>query len=142
MIKRLGFIAGNRIVDLPTGPIADGAVTLEKMANDCFFTEDSVSGITTNVWADALDLDYKGMNNGGFKVENKDAANSLNYKVLERRANYASGVDEELQASLTLAVGEWGLIALQDAHSRIKIQVIDTVGGSHAAYTIDYLINR
>jgi len=104
--------------------------------------ENSVSGATVNAWADAMDLDYRGVMTGAFVVENTDGANSLDYQVLEERANYAGGTDEELQASFTLAFGEKGLVALQEAHSRIKIQVKSTVGGSHADYTVEYLINK
>lgn len=104
--------------------------------------EDSASGTTTNAWADALDLDYRGVKVGSFEIKNTDPANSLDYKVLERVADYTSGDDEELQASFTLAFGEKAKVNLEYAHSRIKIQVIDTVALSHATYTIRYLLNR
>lgn len=112
------------------------------LTGGAIYTEDSVSGTTTNAWADALDLDTRGMKKGSIVVKNTDDTNSLDYKVLHRPSNYAAGADEELQASYTLAAGDKGLINLGDAHSRIKVQVKDTVGGSHASYTIDYLINR
>lgn len=106
------------------------------------YTEDSVSGTTGNAFTDALDIDMRGIKNGAFVVENTDDANSLDYKVLEERANYAGGTDEELQASYTLAHGEKGLVALQDAHSRIKVQVKSTLADTPATYTIEYLINK
>lgn len=102
----------------------------------------SVSGTTTSEYADALDLDTRGTKGMTAVVKNTDGANSLDYKVLARYANYSSGADEELQAEKVLAHGEKGLIELSKAYARIKIQVKDTVGGDHAAYTIDFLINR
>lgn len=104
--------------------------------------EDSVSGTTTNSCADALDVDTRGMKTLTAVVKNTDGANSLDYKVLARHADYTSGDDEEEQAALTLAAGEKGLIQLVKGYSRIKIQVKSTVPDSHAAYAIEYLINR
>lgn len=125
------------LADLAT---VDGVVDDVKTQTE--YTEDSVSGTTTNAWADALDLDYRGVKAGSFEIENTDGANSLNYKILERVADYASGDDEELQAAFTLAAGEKAKVNLEYAHSRIKIQVVDTVGDSHADYTIRYLLNK
>lgn len=104
--------------------------------------EDIVSDTTTNAWANALDLDYRGVIDGSFEIENTDAANSLDYKVLERAANYASGTDEELVASYTLAFGEKAKVNLNYAHSRIKVQVKSTLADTPATYTVEYLINR
>lgn len=110
------------------------------LINGLEYTEASVSGATVNGWANALDLDYRGINRASFEIENTDGANSLDYRVYERVADYAAGDDEELQAAFTLAPGEKSKVNLRDAHSRIRIQVNDTVGDSHADYTIRYLL--
>ncbi len=126
-----------RILNISTVEIAVEAIKAQTA-----YTEDSVSGTTTNDWVTALDLDTRGVKNASFVIKNTDGANSLDYKVLARHANYATGDDEEEQAALTLAAGEKGLVQLVKGYSRIKIQVKSTVADSHATYGIEYLINR
>ena len=111
------------------------------------YTEDSTSGNSggDGAWHDALDVDTRGMKSFSAVVHNSDGANSLNWRLRARPSDYASGADEEIPecpGSETLGVGEKGLAELLKAYSRIKIQVQDTVGGSAATYTINYLINR
>jgi len=111
------------------------------------YTEDSTSGNSggDGAWHDALDVDTRGMKSFSAVVINTDGANSLNWRLRARPSNYSAGADEEIPecpGSETLAPAEKGLAELIKAYSRIKIQVQDTVGGSAAAYTIDYLINR
>jgi len=111
------------------------------------YTEDSTSGNSggDGAWHDALDVDTRGMKSFSAVVINTNGANSLNWRLRARPSNYSAGADEEIPecpGSETLAPAEKGLAELIKAYSRIKIQVQDTVGGSAATYTIDYLINR
>ena len=109
------------------------------------YTEDSVSGATANAYADALDVDTRGMKSMSAVVKNTDGANSLDWRIRARPSNYAAGADEEIPecpGEETLAFGEKGLMELIKAYSRIKIQVKSTVADTPAGYTVDYLINR
>ncbi len=108
------------------------------------YTEDSVDGATTDAYADALDVDTRGMKSFSAVVKNTDGANSLNWRLRARPSNYSAGVDEEIPecpGEETLAFGEKGLAELLKAYSRIKIQVKSTLALTPATYTIDYLIN-
>jgi len=109
------------------------------------YTESSASGTTADAYADALDLDTRGMKSFSAVVKNTDGANSLDYRVRVRPANYAAGADEEIPEAPgeeTLATGQKGLVTLIKAYSRVKIQVKSTLALTPADYTIDYVINR
>ena len=78
-------------------------------------------------------------------MKNTDGANSLDWRLRARPANYSAGADEEIPecpGEETLAAGEKGLAELLKSYSRLKIQVKSTLAATPAAYTIDYLINR
>ena len=107
-------------------------------------SESNVSGTTTNSYADALDLDTRGAKSISAVVKNADGANSLDYRLRARPANYSTGSDEEIPecpGEATLGPGEEGLVSLIRGYSRVKIQVKSTVADSHASYSIDYLTN-
>jgi len=109
------------------------------------YTEASVSGATTDAWADALDVDTRGMKSMSLVVANTHGLNSLDYRYRVRYADYAGGVDEEspdMPGIATLAAGDWGNDTLLKGYSRVKVQVKSTLAGTPATYTIDYLINR
>lgn len=109
------------------------------------YTEDSASGTTANAYADALDIDTRGMKSMSMELANTDGANSLTWQLRCRYADYAAGTDEEIveaPGEEELTFGTKGLATLLKAYSRIKVQVKSTVGGSHATYTLTYLINR
>ena len=108
-------------------------------------TEASVSGATVDAYADAVDVDTRGMKSFSAEMQNTDVANSLDYRIRVRVANYAAGADEEIPEAPgeeTLTFGTKGLVTLLKSYSRVKIQVKSTLAGTPANYTIDYLINR
>jgi len=109
------------------------------------YTEDTASGATANVYADALDIDTRGTKSFSAVVKNTDAANSLDWRLRARPSSYTAGADEEIPecpGEETLASGEKGLVELIKSYSRIKIQVKSTLPGTPAGYTVDYLVNR
>lgn len=109
------------------------------------YTETSASGTTGNAYADALDVDTRGMKSFSAVLKNTDGANSLDWRLRARPSNYTAGADEEIPecpGEETLAAGEKGLAELLKSYSRIKIQVKSTLADTPATYTIDYLINR
>lgn len=134
ILARLGAPVGASLsADIAT---ADGKVS---------YTEDSVSGATVNAYADALDIDTRGMKSISAVVHNTAGANSLDWRLRARPSDYTGGADEEIPecpGEETLAFGEKGLMELMKAYSRIKIQVKSTLADTPADYTIDYLINR
>jgi len=135
-------IYGNARVTGAGGGVAIIDLTIDKYVH---YTEDSASGTTVNAWADALDVDTRGMKSMSMELANTHGANSLNWRLRCRYADYAAGTDEEIveaPGEETLTFGTKGLATLLKAYSRIKVQVQSTVGGSHATYTLTYLINR
>lgn len=109
------------------------------------YTEDSVSGVTVAAWADALDVDTRGMKSMTIVLHNTHGAASLNWRLRARYADYAAGADEEIieaPGEETLTFGTKGVATLLRGYSRIKVQVQDTVPATASAYTINYLINR
>jgi len=134
LLNRLGAPVGASLaVDIAA---ADGKVS---------YTEDAASGTTANAYADALDVDTRGMKSMSMELANTDVANSLTWQLRCRYADYTAGTDEEIveaPGEEPLAFGEKGLATLLKAYSRIKVQVKSTVADSHATYTLTYLINR
>ncbi|MBA7702563.1 hypothetical protein ES703_111332 [subsurface metagenome] len=109
------------------------------------YTEDSVSGTTANAYADALDVDTRGVKSISMELANTDGANSLTWQLRCRYADHAAGTDEEIAEAPgedVLTFGTKGLVTLLRGYSRIKVQVKSTVGDAHATYTLNYLINR
>jgi len=114
---------------------------------DTAYTQDSASGTTTNSWADALDLDTRGVKSLTVEIENTHGSNSMDCRVKVRVADYASGTDEDapepsMQVAPTLAHGEKALAQTIMGYSRVKVQVKSTVTDTPATYSIKYLINR
>jgi len=119
--------------------------SLNNVKTQTSHTEDSASGTTGNTYADAVDVDTRGMKSLSAVVKNTDGANSLDWRLRARPSNYAAGTDEEIPecpGEETLAAGEKGLAELLKSYSRVKIQVKSTLADTPATYTIDYLINR
>lgn len=105
--------------------------------NDPVGIMDSVTGETTNAWADALDWPCWGFDDKTLIIKNTDVGNDLNYRVLVRTE--VDGMDHEEVTDRTLVHGDTARIALNNSYARIKVQVIDTAAGSHADYQIDYI---
>jgi len=125
--------------------VAALAIIVDAIGGKISYTEDSVSDTTGNAYADALDVDTRGMKSMSAVVSNTHGANSLDWRIRARASNYTAGADEEIPecpGEETLAFGEKGLMELMKAYSRIKIQVKSTVADTPATYNIDYLINR
>ena len=125
--------------------ISSVEIDVEAIKVQTSYTEGSVSGTTTNAYVDAVDVDTRGMKSFSAVMKNIDGANSLDWRLRARPANYAAGADEEIPecpGEETLAAGEKGLAELIKSYSRIKIQVKSTLADTPATYTIDYLINR
>lgn len=101
------------------------------------YEEDSDTGATTGVWADALDWDTRQLGNKTIVLKNTDGANSLNYRVYTRA--YHTGQNFEEIASTTLAPGASTRIALNNHYARVIVQVIDTTAPNHANYQIDHI---
>lgn len=105
------------------------------------FKEDTMTGTTTNDYADALDWDSRGFNTKSITIKNTGDTNSLDYKLLVRYSDYDGGDDQEELSESTLDQGETALLHLNKAYSRIKLQVKSTVADQHTTYEIDYLGN-
>lgn len=111
------------------------------------YTEGSASGNSggDGAWHDALDVDTRGMKDMTIVMHNTDGANSLDWRLRARYADYAAGADEEIieaPGEETLTFGTKGVATLLRGYSRIKVQVQDTVAMTAADYTVNYLINR
>lgn len=138
---------GELQTDWHNGGRLDAILDAIKLLLDTPYTEASVSGNSggDGAWHDALDVDTRGAESMSAVMINTHGANSLDWRIRARPSNYAAGADEEIPEcpdSETLAPGEKGLLELEKAYSRIKIQVQDTVPASAATYDLDYLINR
>lgn len=99
--------------------------------------QDSLSGTTTNSYADALDWNSEGFQNKTLILKNTHGSNSLHYKVLVR-CEY-DGNDAEEVAETTLAAGGLARIALNNVYARVKLQVKAATADSQATYQLDYI---
>ena len=106
------------------------------------YGEDTIIGETTDNYADALNLDLRGLKRLSLTIKNNHASNALKYKMLVKYSSYDSGDDEEEVPESTLAAGQTGLIQLDHAYSRVKLQVKAAVATSQATYKIDYLVSK
>lgn len=99
--------------------------------------ENSVTGITTNAYASALDWLTRGMGQKTIVLKNTDALNGLTFQVLGR-SDYTSGQDAEVIAPAAVVAGDIALISLNNPYDRVTVQVKATVAGNQATWQLDY----
>jgi len=102
--------------------------------------KDTLTGTTTDSYADALNWNCEGFNNKTIMLKNTDDANSLDYKVLTYA--YPGGVAYEEVSETTLAPGDVAKIVLNYAYGAVSVQVKSTTSGESASYQVDYVGNR
>ena len=105
-------------------------------------TESSYSGATTNSYATIFDKDLRGVESISFTIKETGGVNSLDYKVLVRYANYASGNDETEYPETELAANGERWLKYTSAYARMKVQVKSHTADQAAAYAIDCLVNN
>jgi len=103
------------------------------------YVEDSVSGETTDSYADALDFDARGYKYTTIILKNTHGSNSLNYKTLVRAKYDGNDHTEPSPAQGTLAAGGTAKIVENVPVARIKVQVKSASAGNPATYQIDYI---
>jgi len=99
--------------------------------------QNSVTGETTDSYADALDWNTEPYGNKTLILKNTHDSNSLNYKVLVR-GTY-DGQDCEEVSETTLPAGDLARIALNNAYARVKLQVKSATPGAASSYQLDYI---
>jgi len=116
-------------------------VTLHELKNvkkvEPYNIEGHVQGTTANAYANALDLDVRGMRQKTIILVETGASNGLTYKVLGS-AFYSGGQEDNVVEETALSASGKALIKLSQAYARLKLQVKSTVEGSHATYTAEY----
>jgi len=102
--------------------------------------KDTLTGTTTDSYADALSWNCEGFDNKTIMLKNTDAANSLDYKVLTYA--YPGGVEYVEVSETTLSPGDVAKVVLNYAYGAVSVQVKSTTGGESASYQVDYIGNR
>ena len=105
------------------------------------YAEPSTTGTTTNVYADALDIDARLYNEFTIKIKNTDGANSLDYRVLLRPEH---GVAEQMiqPENITLAPADYDFVNIDHKWGQVIVQVVDTIAASHATFSVYVIANK
>lgn len=98
---------------------------------------DSLTGITTNSYANALDWSCVGFGDKVILLENTDDTNSLDYKVIVSTVH--GEVEYEQTAETTLAPGDVAREILTLPYARVQVQVKAHTPDSQADWQCDYI---
>jgi len=106
------------------------------------YAEPSATGTTTNVYADALDIDARLYNEFTIKIKNTDGAgDSLDYRVLLRPEH---GVAEQMiqPEDITIVDGDYDFVNIDHKWGQVIVQVMATVADNQATYSIYAIANK
>ena len=98
-----------------------------------------VTGTTTNLYVDAVDLDTRWLKDTVITIANVAAVNELDYQVLVYN-DYAAGISHRVFSG-PVAVSDTVQVSLI-RHARVKVQVKSTSSGNHTNYQIDSIGGR
>ena len=98
------------------------------------------SGETINAYVDALNWACLGFTRKTIHLKNTHVANALKYKLLTFSCK--SGNEYEEVSETVLAAGDTAQFILNYVYAQVKVQVKSSVGGSPAAFLVDFTGNR
>lgn len=99
--------------------------------------ENSVSGNSTNSYANAVVWDTRELGEKTLILTNTDSTNAIYYQVLVT-ANYASGQNFSEITETLIGADDGQRIHLNNPHAKVIVQVKSAVNGSPAGYQLDY----
>lgn len=103
--------------------------------------EDGIeNGITTNAWVTAFNWDTRELDKKTIVLTNMHGGNSLDYRVYTLA--WEAGQDFEEIPQTTLLALNSARIVLNNKLGRVRVEVIDTVGGVHANWEIGYIASK
>jgi len=97
---------------------------------------DSLTGTTTDAYADALDWLTRGMGKKTIILANTDLTNSLTFTVLSLAVS--GGNEAQVIGPAAVAAGDNALILLEYEYEQVIVQVKSTVAGNAATWQLDY----
>lgn len=97
---------------------------------------DTAAGETNDSYSDALNWLCGLFTRKTLFLKNTHGTNDLKYKILTFA--YKGGIEYVEVSETTLAAGDVAQVVLNYSYAQIKVQVKDSVSGTHATYRIDY----
>lgn len=104
---------------------------------DVIQENDTVTGETTISYINALNWNCGTKLSKTIFLENTHGSYGLKYKVLTYA--YKDGIEYEEISETLLPAGDIMQVNLAHPYAVVKVQVKDSVSGSHATYQLDYI---